>query len=259
MFRTAASALFVAFMAVSSLVFYMGALVLWGLTRPFDPRLRWLHQYSSFWAATYLWVNPYWHVQVSGREHIDAASPCVLVSNHASALDILVLFRLFRHFKWVSKQENFRVPFVGWNMYLNRYVRLERGNREDARRALDDCRDHIARGSSVLFFPEGTRSNTGELRAFKPGAFVVAKDMRVPVVPIAVRGTREALPKRSLTMQGRQDMSVEVLPPIPLEVVEALEVGELAAEARRRIARHLSGQEEGPPPYLDSVRSNSRP
>ncbi len=239
MLNTVASILFVVYLGLTSVVFFVGALLVWALTRPFDPRLRFLHLYSSFWASVYLWTNPFWSVRVAGREHFDRVAPCVLVSNHQSALDVLVLFRLFRHFKWVSKIENFRVPLIGWNMYLNRYVWLERGNREDARRALADCRTHLERGSSVLFFPEGTRSRTGEMRAFRPGAFVVAKDMRVPVVPVVVHGTREALPKNSLTMSGRQRMVVEVLPPMDASEVASLEVDELAAEARRRIAARL--------------------
>jgi 1-acyl-sn-glycerol-3-phosphate acyltransferase len=89
-------------------------------------------------------------------------------------LDILVLFRIYKHFKWVSKIENFRLPCIGWNMRLNRYIPLRRGDRESVRQMMDACETTLRAGSSIMMFPEGTRSKNGVLQPFKTGAFELA-------------------------------------------------------------------------------------
>jgi 1-acyl-sn-glycerol-3-phosphate acyltransferase len=244
MVRRIASVVILVFYAVTGIAFMAGAALLWIVTRPFDRRLRVLHQFSCFWASFYLWTNPYWRVEVRGREHLDPDTASVFVSNHQSALDILVAYRLFAHFKWVSKAEVFRVPVVGWNMYLNRYVKLHRGDSESAREALDACKRHLAEGSSVYFFPEGTRSRTGTMRTFKTGAFVLAKEMRVPITPVAISGTVNALPKRSLNIRGNHRMRIEVLPPIPYREFADTPPRELAQDVRGQIGALVAEHRE---------------
>jgi 1-acyl-sn-glycerol-3-phosphate acyltransferase len=106
--------------AVTCPLLFVGALLVWLITAPFDRRLRLLHLYTCAWGALYTYVFPYWTVTVRDRQRIRSGRTYVLVSNHQSWLDILVLFRLYKHFKWVSKLSVFRAPFVGWNMSLNR-------------------------------------------------------------------------------------------------------------------------------------------
>src|SRR5215467_5151639 len=187
--RRVLSALFWAFIVVSSLLLFPVALLLWAVTAPFDRRLVAQHRFTCFWASLYTWLNPAWRVSIAGREHVRRGATYVMVANHQSLLDILVLFRLFVHFKWVSKAELFRIPCVGWNMHLNRYIALRRGERSSVVQMLGRCRETLAAGSSVMIFPEGTRSPDGRLRAFKPGAFVLAKDAGRPILPIVVDGT----------------------------------------------------------------------
>jgi len=239
MARRIISAVILVFYAVTGIFLMIGATLIWLVTRPFDRRLRLLHLYSCFWGSFYLWTNPFWSVEVQGRENLDSNTASVFVSNHQSALDILVAYRLFTHFKWVSKAEVFRVPVVGWNMYLNRYVKLHRGVSESVQEALDACRQHLAEGSSVYFFPEGTRSRTGEMRPFKTGAFLLAKEMEVPITPVAISGTVNALPKRSLTIQGNHRVTIEVLPPIPYREFADTPAKELARQVRARIGAHV--------------------
>src|SRR5262249_51268254 len=119
-----------------------------------------------------------------------------MVSNHQSLLDILVLFRLFVHFKWVSKAELFRIPCIGWNMTLNRYIRLRRGNPESIAAMIRDAERTLAEGSSLMIFPDGTRSPDGHLKPFKRGAFTLALRPRVPLLPIVMQGTSHARRKR---------------------------------------------------------------
>jgi 1-acyl-sn-glycerol-3-phosphate acyltransferase len=183
-------------------------------TAPFDRRRVVLHLYSCAWASFYVVANPIWREHIVGREKLPWKGGAVLVANHLSILDILVLYGLFRPFKWVSKAEMFKVPIVGWNMWLNDYVALRRGERESIRRMMEACRAHLARGTPVLIFPEGTRSRDGRLQPFKDGAFRLALEAGCPVIPIALSGTAEALPKHGLVIRRPMRAEVRVLDPI---------------------------------------------
>lgn len=209
------------------------------MTVPFDRRLVWLHMFTSFWACLYLWTMPAWSVSAVGREKIRRNGTYIVVSNHQSGLDILVAFRLFFPFKWVSKAEMFRVPFIGWNMVLNGYIKLKRGVKESRDQVMAKCEKALSRGSSVFFFPEGTRSRTGQLKPFKPGAFILAHRLRLPILAIAINGTKAALPKASLNFHGRHRIRIEVLGEIPYQDFAHLNVEQTAEMVRARIAAHV--------------------
>ena len=204
--------------------------MIWAVTAPFDRRKRWLHQFTCFWASLYSWLNPAWRVRVEGREKIRRDATYVMVANHQSFLDILVLFRLFTHFKWVSKIENFRVPCIGWNMSLNGYVKLRRGDKQSIGEMMSACARTLDEGNSIMMFPEGTRSPDGRLRAFKHGAFTLAQGSGCPILPILVEGTAEALPKRGFVLQGRHAIRIRVLDEIPHEKLLGRPVEDVTAE-----------------------------
>jgi len=233
--------------------FFILALVIWALTVLFDRRLVVLHMFTSFWACLYLWTMPAWSVKAFGRGKIRRQASYVVVSNHQSQLDILVAFHLFFPFKWVSKAEVFRLPFIGWNMALNRYIRLRRGDKESIRKMMEACEKALAKGCSVYFFPEGTRSRTGRLKPFKPGAFILAHQMKRPILAVAINGTRHALPKYSLNFHGRHTIRVEVLEEIPYEAFARLSIDETAEMVRQKIARNVDEKRPGPaPPFSRS-------
>ena len=227
-------------MALSSPLLWTGAVALRGATAPFDPRRKLLHLYTSAWAYHYVKVLPLWKAHFDGLEHIQPNTTYVLVANHQSLGDILVLFGLFKHFKWVSKREIFKVPFIGWNMRMNDYVGLVRGDAASIERMLADCRKHLRAGSSVLLFPEGTRSVDGQIKSFKHGAFTLAKELGLPVVPIVIDGTRNALPKKGLLLRQTKLLSirVRVLAPVPSE--DAPSPRELSELVRERMVRELA-------------------
>lgn len=239
MIQRAFSTLFWAFVTVSSILLYPVAVVIWAATVLFDRRLVLLHRFTCWWASLYTWLNPVWSVTVDGRDKIRRGTTYVMVANHLSLLDILVLFRLFRHFKWVSKIENFTVPFIGWNMRLNRYIPLRRGDRESVIEMMAACEQTLGEGNSIMMFPEGTRSSTGELRPFKPGAFELALATETPILPMVIAGTADALPKRGFVLQGRHPIRISVLDPIPYDEFAHWSVDELTEHVRSLIAAAL--------------------
>jgi 1-acyl-sn-glycerol-3-phosphate acyltransferase len=232
------------FIAASSILLFPVACLVWAITAPFDRRLRALHQFTCFWASLYSWTNPLWRVRVTGREHCRPGGTYVMISNHQSFLDILVLFRLFLHFKWVSKAEMFRIPCIGWNMALNRYVKLLRGDAASVGRMMDACARHLAAGSSVMLFPEGTRSLDGRLKSFKHGAFTLAQRSGIGILPIVVEGTANALPKHGFVLRGRHAMRIRVLAEVPHAALAGRPVEDVIAEFERLYARELGH----PPP-----------
>lgn len=254
--RRLQSILFYAFFALSSVPLFLIALLVWAVTTPFDRNGRILHLFSCAWAQLYFWVNPMWRLKVEGREHLPWEGGAVLVSNHESVADILVLFGLFSPFKWVSKQSNFKIPLIGWNMRLNRYVPLVRGSRESVLKMLRECEKWLARGVPVLMFPEGTRSPDGHVQPFKDGAFHLAMKAKVPIVPIALSGTARTLPKHGFVLRERANCRVKVLEPIrPEEFGDDCDV--LRELVRSRIIEEKARM-EGPPPASEPARPPPR-
>jgi len=243
------SLVFWGFIALSSLVLFPVALLVWAVTAPFDGRLRWQHRFTSWWASLYTRTNPLWRVRVEGNERIRSDTTYVMVANHQSFLDILVLFRLRAHYKWVSKAEMFRIPCIGWNMALNRYVKLMRGDSASIAGMMAACERHLAEGSSVLLFPEGTRSMDGRLKPFKHGAFTLAQRARVGILPIVIEGTANALPKHGFVLRGRHAIQVRVLDEVPWTAIAGRPVDAVVAEFEALYARVLGE----PPPRRTSV------
>ena len=231
--------LYIAFIFTTSALFFLIALLIRLLTAPFDRRLALLHRFTCFWASLYIWVFPPWSVTIHGRDNIDDSQTYVIVSNHQSLVDILVAFTLFKHFKWVSKAELFNIPLIGWNMFLNGYVRLKRGHKGSIREMYKACEEHLNQGSSIFLFPEGTRSATGHLRDFKEGAFVLAKRMHLPILPLVINGSRDALPKNSLNFHGKTDVHVQVLDAIPPESFSETASVDLAKQVQELIESHV--------------------
>ena len=233
------SLLFWAYALIVAILCYPVALVIRGATAPFDRRLAALHLFSCFWSSLYIWGNPLWSVRIQGKEHIRSDGTYVMVSNHQSLLDIMALFRLFVHFKWVSKSQNFRIPFIGWNMTLNRYVRIERGSARGNLSMMRGAEAALRGGSSVMMFPEGTRSPDGTLREFKPGAFELAVRTGCPVLPIVIDGTAAALPRRGFLIRGKHMIQVRVLEPISPPWPPGTDARALRDLAHERIRREI--------------------
>ncbi len=190
-------------------------------------------------------LNPYWKFSYRGAMPADPRTPYVVVSNHESFADILLISRLPWEMKWLSKAELFRIPLMGWLMYLAGDVPVKRGFGPSAVEAMAKCRQILARKVSVMIFPEGTRSATAELLPFKDGAFRLAIDAGVPILPLALSGTATALRKHDWRI-GRSTAVVEVLQPVATAGLTTADVPALKervrgliVEARDRLAREL--------------------
>ncbi len=234
------SVLFWLFLGVSCILLFPIAVLIRIFTTPFDRRLRLLHRFTSFWGSLYTWLNPFWHVTVHHKTVIDRTETYVIVSNHQSFVDILAFFRTFVHFKWVSKAENFKVPFVGWNMHLNRYIKIDRGSNRSNAEMMKHAESTLREGSSIFIFPEGTRSLTGVLGKFKRGAFELAKRTNRPILPMVIHGSAHALPKGSLVLKGIHRIRIHIIDPISADDVQRLTADELLELTRQRIESELA-------------------
>jgi 1-acyl-sn-glycerol-3-phosphate acyltransferase len=239
------SALFYLFMLLTSVLCFPVAVLVRTATGPFDRRLTLLHRFTSWWGSLYTRCNPLWHVELPGQPV--PPGTFVMVANHQSMIDILLLFRLRAHYKWVSKVENFRVPFVGWNMTLNRYIAIRRGTVQGNLRMMRECEAALREGNSLMIFPEGTRSPDGAVRRFKEGAFELAHRTGTPVLPLVIDGTSEALPKHGVILRGRRTFRLRMLDPVPprAEGAPAALAREVEAAIRRELHRLRSGRLPG--------------
>jgi 1-acyl-sn-glycerol-3-phosphate acyltransferase len=242
-FNRLVAILFICFISLTSSVFFIVALITWLLTSRFDRQSHWLHQLTCLWASLYIWAFPLWSVKIRHRNRIDRNKTYVIVANHRSLLDILAVFTLFVQFKWVSKSEQFKIPLIGWNMALNRYVRLRRGgqgNRNNIKKMYRACEKHLKRGSSVFVFPEGSPNNSREPATFREGAFVLAKRRDVPILPLVISGSEDSIENGRLTFLKRVHINITVLDEIPPESFTNVTSKALATEVRQMISSELT-------------------
>ncbi len=217
---------------LTSLAFFIVDAALWLLTFWWDKRLWILQRFSCIWAMFYIWANPFWRIDFKGKENIRKGQPYIIVSNHQSALDIVLLYRLWMQFKWVAKREIFKVPIIGWNLWLNKHIAIDRTSLKGARKMINEAQKNLNMGNSVLIFPEGTRSTDGAIKRFKDGAFVLAKKTNYPILPIIINGSMEVFPKKGYTLKGSQTFIMRVLPEITPELYQNKEVDELTREVQ---------------------------
>jgi 1-acyl-sn-glycerol-3-phosphate acyltransferase len=178
-----------------------------------DPRRRLVLAITRGWARLILRVGGV-TVAVSGHENLPRG-PAVFASNHASALDIPVLFgALPADFRIIHKKSLYWAPIVGQFLYFGRHIGIDRKNPFKARQSLKAAARRIHDGMSVATFPEGTRSPDGRLQAFKRGPFVLAQDAGVPVVPVSLVGVKALVPAGLVRMRPGQ-VTMRIHPPVP--------------------------------------------
>jgi len=199
-----------------------------------------LHLFSCFWGAQYIWVNPLWRLKITGRDKTDNRQAFVMISNHQSLVDIIVIYSIFRHFRWTSKAENFRLPFVGWVLSLNRSIKIYRGRKEAFFAFRDQALKALSEGNSIMVFPEGTRSRDGNPGRFRDGAFRIALEAGVGILPMVLDGTSSAIPKSGWSLRGRQEITLDILDPVPYSEFKGLDHDELRRKFEDLIHDHLA-------------------
>jgi 1-acyl-sn-glycerol-3-phosphate acyltransferase len=208
--------------------------VVYVLTVPRDPGRYTVGRWFRRAAVLAVSINPLWRFRTSGVRIEDPRRPYVAVSNHESYADIFLISHLPWEMKWLSKEEVFRVPLMGWMMRMAGDIGVRRGERTSRAQALGEIRDRLGKRVSVMIFPEGTRSPTHEMLPFRDGAFRVAIEAGLPVLPIVVAGTRHAMAKGSLIF-NRARAEVRVLEPIETAGMTVADVPELRDRVRRII------------------------
>jgi 1-acyl-sn-glycerol-3-phosphate acyltransferase len=181
-------------------------------------------------------LNPLWRFRWTGTPPTDPRRPYVVVSNHESFSDILLLSHLPWEMKWLSKAEIMRIPFLGWCMRLAGDIPIWRGKMESARDAMGLALETLRRRVSVMIFPEGTRSPSDQMLPFKDGAFRLAIEAGVPILPLALTGTRDALAKHDRRMNPAR-ATVMVLDPIETTGLTLNDVSALKERVRTVIAQ----------------------
>jgi 1-acyl-sn-glycerol-3-phosphate acyltransferase len=137
------------------------------------------------------------------------------VANHQSQYDIVALYGwLGIDFRWVMKQELRKIPALGYASEKIGHIFIDRSNTKKAMESLENAKAKIKDGTSVIFFPEGTRSKTGELGKFKKGAFKMACDLGLPILPVTINGTREIIQTKSLLLYPGKAL-ITIHAPIP--------------------------------------------
>ncbi len=220
--------------ALCAVLGFFVQLVLALFTLPFDRRRLIVGRCFRLTGVAAARLTPFWRFGVYGDipRHIDGRT--VFVSNHESQADPFLISFLPWEMKWLGKASLFRVPFAGWSMKLAGDIPIRRGNDGSIKEAMQRCRRWLELGVPVIIFPEGTRSPDGKMGPFKDGAFRLALDSGAQIIPIAVCGTRKALPKHSWKF-GFTRALVAVGTPISTAGCSTKDLEALKAEARAQI------------------------
>lgn len=191
------------------------ASIIWLISAPFDKHRRINHRISCFVGQCIITLNPFWKTTGLGLEKIDMNETYVIISNHQSLADIVLLtFLAPLQYKYVAKKELVYVPFIGWIMGMSKYILLNRKDPKSQFKMMKKSEDYLNNNVSVAIFPEGTRSKTGELLRFKDGASLLAKKTNRKILPICMVGNSKSMPQHGFMWSKRVPLKMFVLDPI---------------------------------------------
>ena len=205
------------------------------LTYLFDRTGKMAHLCARLWGNAVLLANGV-HVKIEGLEHLQKKGPYIFMANHQGSYDIFALLgQLPFQFKWLAKKEIFSIPILGWAMTAAGYISIDRDGTRETVEAMNKAALKIREGASVVIFPEGTRSADGSIQPFKKGGFTLAVKSKVPIVPIAIAGSREILPKDRLTISPG-DIRIRIGRPIETAHCSTKDRQALMEEVRQAIS-----------------------
>ncbi|MEW5692184.1 MAG: lysophospholipid acyltransferase family protein, partial [Candidatus Hydrogenedentota bacterium] len=199
------------------------------------------HKVNRLWAKIIMWFSGC-RVEVIDKENLISDSGQILVANHQSGFDIFVLTAYIPlQIRWLAKESLFRIPFMGWAMFAARYISIDRQNARKAIVSLKQAIDTVAKGASVVVFPEGTRTLTGKLQGFKKGTLYIATKGRFPIVPITIIGTYDIMKKGSFRLFP-QPIKIIIDKPILYSEIENKNEDYVLETLRNLILSNLSSQ-----------------
>lgn len=211
-----------------TLLFFLVMCVAWVLTVAVDRKRVVLHWLSRMWTNVYFGTVPSWRRRVSGKENIKKGEAYVVVVNHCSMLDIPLMYVLPFNFKWVSKREVYKWPLFGLVLWMHGDIAIERGSSKSLRTLVAGGTKNLSQGISVIVFPEGTRSRTGQIGRFHEGAFMLARQAGVGILPCVSVGTGSAFDGWKFNFKNR--FRVNILPPLSAEEVASTGAKELTVK-----------------------------
>lgn len=229
---------------LAGLLFPVSFLV-WIITFPFDPERKIIHWWLVSQCLFFSNAVPLWKIRVEGREKARRGTPYIIISNHQSMLDVLILNNLRYRFKWISKIENFRVPVIGWYLKMAKYITVDRGNKESKAEMMERCSECLKKKISIMIFPEGTRSTNREIGPFKLGAFQLAMMTDKPILPVVVDGTGGILPKYGVIFSRGHVVKIKVLDPVYPGSFATSDPEELASRFRTLLISELDKLRNG--------------
>ncbi len=215
------------------------SLIIWFIAYPFDEKRSAFHWWMIGHGIILSRIMPFWRIRIEGRDNYRKGKTYLIISNHQSILDILILNCLRYRFRWISKIENTRVPVLGWYLRMAKYITIDRGNPDSKEVMMQKSINSLRQGISIMIFPEGTRSLNNEIGPFKPGAFQLAIMADKPILPVIVDGTGEALPKRGLVFTPGHTLSIKVLDPVYPGSFGTADPEELSVKMRAIMVKEL--------------------
>jgi 1-acyl-sn-glycerol-3-phosphate acyltransferase len=227
------------------IVLFPISFVIWLLLYPFDHERTVIHWWLIYEGCFITKIVPIWKIRVEGREKAKRSKPYVIISNHQSFLDILILNCLRLRWKWISKIENNKVPVIGWYMWMAKYIYVDRGNKDSKAEMMGKSAECLRKGISIMMFPEGTRSHDKEIAPFKLGAFQLAIMTDKSILPVVVDGTGGVLPKNGILFSGGHNLKMRILDPVHPGSFGTADPEQLASKIRNIMAEELKKMRSG--------------
>ena len=225
--------------AWSSMIYVVTFIAL-PLCYPFDKKRFVVHKLSKWLTDSFFGFCLVMRRKVEGIENLDPNGTYVMVLNHNSMVDILSIYNLPLVFKWVSKKEVYRIPIVGRLLLAHGDIVINRASTKEAMQLVHTRgKEWLAKGASVAIFPEGTRSKDGEIHNFKAGAFILAKDAEVPILPIVLEGTDRVV-RKGFFMNWSNRITIKILPPVSKQDVVERPIKEVMAEVHDSMVEALA-------------------
>lgn len=222
------------------LVLYVASFIALVVCYPFDKKRVVVHKLSEWLTDIVFVFAPGMRRDVIGMENIDPKQAYVIVLNHQSMVDILSIYNLPLVFKWVSKKEVYRIPLVGRLLLMHGDIVINRASAKEAMQLVHSKgKEWLKKGASVSIFPEGTRSKDGQIHNFKAGAFILAKDAGVPILPIVLDGTNTLI-RKGWMINWRNRITIKVLPPISAEEVQSRDIKDVMAQVKEDMVNTLA-------------------